>query len=74
MTSPALKANIKEVTTSGEVRLRFSDTMLVPDNITVIDYKVLQVGVIASPLSPPELDKQISSWNVTSFNQRELVL
>ncbi len=75
--STTLVSVIDEVTSLGEVKISFSENIIVPENISAIDSSVMTVDVSyffsddGTLLDPDGLN---FSWNLTSIDEEGMVI
>ncbi len=67
-------ARIKEVSSRGLMTIKFSDTIIIPSNFTLIDDSILSIKVKPHINTANNDDKTINFWKVTQMNQNEMII
>jgi hypothetical protein len=60
----SVNAKIKEVTMQSVVRILFSEVMVIPDDLTIIDDSILLISLI---LNDDTENVNLLYWNVTYY-------
>ncbi|TNV86717.1 hypothetical protein FGO68_gene10859 [Halteria grandinella] len=74
MISEDFTATIKDIDERGNVIVRFSESLRIPNDYLQFDEDFLLISVIPNVQSEQQLDKNIKSWNMTNFSEREIIL